>query len=89
MRRERKGTAKSLLEEFWAPYDKKDIEVLEHVQRRTMDPEVDLEHKSNEEWLRELVRLSLEKRRLKRDFLAPYSSLKGGWREEGSVSSPR
>ncbi|KAJ7404062.1 hypothetical protein BTVI_73973 [Pitangus sulphuratus] len=68
---------------FWAPQDKKDMELLESVQQRATKMIKRLEHLFYEESLRELGLFSLEKRRQRRKFNNVCMYLKDGCQEDG------
>ena len=66
--------------QVWGPQHKKDVELLEWVQRATKMIRW-LEHLSCEERLRELGMFSLKKRRLQRDLTAAFQCLKEAYKK--------
>ncbi|TRZ23204.1 hypothetical protein HGM15179_003905 [Zosterops borbonicus] len=70
--------------QFWAPQDKRDMEILEQVQQRAMKMIKGLEHLSYKGRLGGLSLFSLEKRHLRGDLINVCQYLKGRCQEDES-----
>ena len=63
--------------QVWGPQHRKDVELLERVQRKATRMLIGLEHHFYEDRLRELGLFSLEKRRQQGDHIAAFQYLRG------------
>ena len=69
--------------QMWGPQYRRDIELLECLQRSTTKVIQGMEHLCYEDRLRDLGLFSLEKRRLQEDLTADFQYLKGAIRKKG------
>ncbi|KAJ7408952.1 hypothetical protein WISP_117657 [Willisornis vidua] len=77
--------------QVWGPQHKKDIDMLEQVQRAASKPTRGLEFISYEDRMRDMGLFSLEKRRLRRDIITVFQYLNGACHraKEGLFTSDR
>ena len=69
--------------QLWCLQHRKDMDLLEQVQRRATKMIRGLDHLSYKYRLRELGLFSLEKRRLQEDLISAFQYLKGAYKEPG------
>ena len=70
--------------QLWSPQKRKDMDLLDWVQRRVTKMIRGMEHLYYKERLRKVGLFSLEKRRLQGHVIAAFQYLKGAYRKDGN-----
>jgi len=70
--------------QVWGPRQRKDVELLDKVQRSTMKMNRGLEHFCYEDRLKKQGLFSLEKRKLREDPITAFQYVKGVYKHEGN-----
>ena len=68
---------------MWSPQYRRDMDLLECIQRRATKMIQGMEHLPYKDRLRELGLFSVDKRRLQRDLMAAFQYLQGNCKKEG------
>ncbi|PKU43328.1 hypothetical protein llap_6368 [Limosa lapponica baueri] len=69
--------------QLWSFQHRKDMDLLECVQRRATKMIREMEYLSYKDWLRELGLFSLEKRRVREHLIVAFQYLKGAYNKKG------
>ena len=68
---------------MWSPQYRRDMDLLEHVQKRATKMMHGMKHLPREDRLRFLGLFSLEKGRIRGDLIVVFQYLKGSYKKEG------
>ena len=67
--------------QMWSPQYRREMDLLECIQRRATEMIQGMEHLSHRDRLKELGLISLEKRRVQGDLIAVFRYLRGSYRK--------
>ena len=68
--------------QMWSPQYRRDVDLLECIQRRATKIIQGMEHLPYEDWFREMGLIRLEKRRLQGDLIVAFQYLKGSYKKQ-------